>query len=217
MWKRSIHLLNIFQIDGVLPWRILLLPEQNLLLWTDEIHNLAWASESDFPELRRNLNGGQTHSRVSFSQIQWYSHTKEPCFSIATLGSVNSYLYLLLVLLVSYTQTYILKNPNSTKKITLEWGSSVVIFLLQLRTSALSFRSFLETSRASSSCICRVRHPIFVKPPSSHALAVMAVMAATTCTTCLITYWCFRCAGFLFTVERLSASRRDLHCGCKWL
>lgn len=140
----------------------------------------------------------------------WYSHTKEPCFLIANSGSVNSYFYFLLVLLVSYTHTYILKNSNSTSKIILEWGSSVVIFLLQLKTSALSFRSFLETSRASSSYICRVRHPIFVKPPSSRALAVMA---ATSCTICLLTYLCFTCAGFLFTLERLSASRREAACG----
>lgn len=178
-----------------------LLSEQNLLWPTGKIHNLAWVSESDIPELRRDLNGGQTHSRVCFSRMWWYSHTKEPCFL-----TVNSYFYLLLVLLVSYTQTYILKKPNSTRKITLEWGSSVVIFLLQLKTSALSFRSFLETSRASSSYICRVRHPIFAKPPSSRALAVMA---ATSHPACLLTYLCFRCAEFLFPLERLSASRRD--------
>lgn len=190
-----------------------LLPEQNLLWWTGKIHNLAWVSGSDFPELRKGLSGGQTHSRVCFSWMWWYRHTKEPCFLIANSGSVNSYFYLFLVLLVSYTQTYILKNSSSTKKITLEWGSSVVIFLLHLQTSALSFRSFLETSRASSSYICRVRHPIFVKSLSSRALAMcMAVMAAASSTTCLLTYLCFRCAGFLFTVERLSTSRRDYHC-----
>lgn len=173
-----------------------LLPEQNLLWWTGEIHNLAWFLDQISLSWRK-IWAVVEPTPVCFSQMWEYSHIKEPCFLIANSGSVNSYLYLLPVLLVSYhTQTYILKKPNSTKKIALEWGSSVVIFLLQLKTSALSFRSFLETSRASSSYICRIRSPIFVKPPSSRALAMMAVMAATSHTTCLLTYLCFRCAGF---------------------
>lgn len=85
----------------------------------------------------------------------------------------------------------------------------MVIFLLHLKTSALSCRSILENPMSIN---VRVRHPIFIKPSSSHALAIyIAVIAATGLATWLLTYLCFRCTlqGVFFTGERLSASRRD--------
>lgn len=116
------------------------------------------------------------------------------CFLVTDSSCINNYFFLLfLFYLVSYTHicTHIYKKPNFSKKITLEGDSPMVIFLLHLKRSALSCRSFLENPMSIN---IRERHPRFIKPSSSHALAMCtAVMAAAGLTIFLLTYLCFRC------------------------
>lgn len=112
-------------------------------------------------------------------------------------------------------------GTHTYKKNHLFWGNYTgdSIFLLHLKTSTLSCRSFLETPLSINA---RVRHPILIKPPSLHALAVWWQPLIS----CSLTYLCFRCVTFLFffSVMRgwVNASRRDcvsllLGPCCKWL
>lgn len=176
-----------------------LLPEENLLWWAQDARlldriSLCWVRIYVVVRLTPLL----------LTEVVIQPHKGGFCFLVTDSSCINNYFFLLfLFYLVSYTHmcTHIYKKPNFSKKITLEGDSPMVIFLLHLKRSALSCRSFLENPMSIN---IRERHPRFIKPSSSHALAMCtAVMAAAGLTIFLLTYLCFRCTlqGFFHCWE----------------